>query len=100
LVGHAFYKVGAPVTATLAAVFLPGQLLQMTVNNIMESPLCNSVAEAANQCGSLTTRQQTPGVKGNGCNGYRGCRCYIRGLLIVGGVGCGAGTDFPFSAAA
>jgi hypothetical protein len=45
------YKVGAPVTATLAAV-LPGQLLQMTVNGLMESPLCNSVAEAANQCGA------------------------------------------------
>jgi hypothetical protein len=45
------YRVGAPVTATLAAV-LPGQLLQMTVNGIMELPFCNSVAEAAHQCGA------------------------------------------------
>ncbi len=44
-------RVGAPVTATLAAV-LPGQLLQMTVDGLMEQPFCNSVAEAANQCGA------------------------------------------------
>jgi serine/threonine-protein kinase len=44
-------RVGAPVTATLAAV-LPGQLLQMTVDGLMQQPFCNSVAEVANQCGA------------------------------------------------
>jgi serine/threonine-protein kinase len=47
--GHT--PVGAPVTATLAAV-VPGQLLQMTIDRGLEPPFCNSVAEAANQCGA------------------------------------------------
>jgi serine/threonine-protein kinase len=44
-------RVGAPVTATLAAV-VPGQLLQMTIDRGLEPPFCNSAAEAANQCGA------------------------------------------------
>ncbi|ORX06383.1 hypothetical protein AWC29_09060 [Mycobacterium triplex] len=47
----AFYTVGAPVTAHLAAV-LPGQLLEMTVKGIAELPFCNGPAEAAGQCGA------------------------------------------------
>jgi serine/threonine kinase PknH len=43
--------VGAPVTATLAAVS-PGQILQMTINRGLEPPFCNSVAETADQCGA------------------------------------------------
>jgi hypothetical protein len=44
-------RVGAPVTATLAAV-VPGQLLQMTIDRGLQPPFCNSAAEAANQCGA------------------------------------------------
>jgi hypothetical protein len=47
--GHT--PVGAPVTATLAAL-VPGQLLQMTIDGAVQLPFCNTVAEAANQCGA------------------------------------------------
>jgi hypothetical protein len=45
------HSVGDPVTATLTAGS-PGQLLQLTVNDMKQLPFCDSAAEATGQCGA------------------------------------------------
>jgi hypothetical protein len=48
---QANHSVGDPVTAMLTEG-TPGQILQLTVNDMKQLPFCDSAAEATGQCGA------------------------------------------------
>ena len=47
----AYYQNGMPVSAAITAAS-PGHLLELTVNGLLQSPMCDVAAQASNQCGA------------------------------------------------